>query len=57
MTLTEYGIVGAVCAATTIHESYLFEDETFCKLLKQFADSLTIDDAIDRLTVYINENY
>ena len=57
MTIYERGIIGAVCAATSVHESYLIEDDTFCKLLKEYASTMTVDDAVDRLTVYVNENY
>lgn len=57
MTLNVGALISAVSDATSVDESYLMEDATFCKLLKEYAQTMTMHDATERLAVYVNENY
>lgn len=50
-------ILGMVAGSTTVGESYLLEDDTFCKLLTDYAHQMTLSDAVQRLENYVNENY
>ena len=50
-------IVGMVAGSTTVDESYLLEDDTFCALLTDYAHQMTLSDAVERLSDYVNENY
>lgn len=50
-------ILSAVAGQSGVYSQYLLEDNEFRRLLVSFGNRLTINDAIDRLVVYINENY
>ena len=50
-------ILCAVVNQSGVYSQYLLEDNDFRRLLVSFGNRLTINDAIDRLVIYINENY
>ena len=50
-------ILSAVAGQSGVYPQFLLEDNDFRRLLVSFGNRLTINDAIDRLVVYINENY
>lgn len=50
-------LVCAVSAATTVDEYYLLEDSAFLTLVDECGQTMTADDAVARLSVYVDENY
>ena len=50
-------MLGMVSGESYIDSSLLLEDDTFCKLLTEYAHSLTIEDGVARLMNHVNENY
>ena len=50
-------MLGMVSAESCIDSSLLLDDEVFCKLITDYAHNLTVDDAVARLMIHVNENY
>ena len=50
-------ILSAVVNQSGVYSQYLLEDNDFRRLLVSYGNRMTMGDAIDRLVIYINENY
>lgn len=50
-------ILSSVVNQTGVDSSYLLDDNEFRKQLLGMGSKLTISDAVDRLIIYVNENY
>jgi hypothetical protein len=50
-------MLGMVSSTTCVDSHLLLEDDGFCDLLTKLAHSVSIDQGIEALTEYVNNNY
>lgn len=50
-------MLGMTSSATCVDSSLLLEDDGFCSLLAKMSHTVTVDQGVEALTEYVNNNY
>jgi hypothetical protein len=50
-------MLGTVSGATCVDSSLLLEDDGFCTLLTKLSHTVSLNEGIEALTEYVNNNY
>jgi hypothetical protein len=50
-------MLSMVSGATYVDSSLLLEDDGFCTLLTKLSHTVTVDQGVEALTEYVNNNY